>query len=195
MKLGEITPRKLVVFDIDDTLVHTGTKVKVMRDGQVIHSLNSHDFTHYKLKSGEEFDFGDFRDAREFFEKSKPIIPMINQLKHDIATGNKVVMVTARADFDDRELFLDTFRKYGINMDKVHVFRAGNMTDKIKIEEKKKIIIRHLLDKQPYTKAIMYDDAKPNLETFFSLHREYPRTKFYAWHVSLDGDAAEYGRK
>jgi FMN phosphatase YigB (HAD superfamily) len=195
MKLGEIQPRKLVIFDIDDTLVHTGTKVKVMRDGQVIHSLNSHDFTHYKLKSGEEFDFGDFRDAREFFEKSKPIIPMINQLKHDIATGNKVVMVTARADFDDRELFLDTFRKYGINMDKVHVFRAGNLTDKIKIEEKKKIIIRHLLDKQPYTKAIMYDDAKPNLETFLSLHREYPRTRFYAWHVSLDGDATEYGRK
>ena len=47
-----------------------------------------------------------------------------------------------------------------------------------KIEEKKKIIIRHLLDKQPYTKAIMYDDAKPNLETFLSLHREYPRTIF-----------------
>ena len=109
MRASEIQPSKLVIFDIDDTLVHTQTKVHVIKNGQVVQSLNSHDFTHYKLQPGEEFDFGDFRNAKEFFEKSKPIIPMIDQLKHDIHTGNKVVMVTARADFDDRELFLDLF--------------------------------------------------------------------------------------
>jgi hypothetical protein len=103
-------------------------------------------------------------------------------------------MVTARADFDDRELFLDTFRKYGVDMNKVHVYRAGNMTGKIQTEEKKKIIIRKLLDQGQYTKAIMYDDAVPNLESFVELKDEYPRTKFYAWHVSLEGEAGEYHR-
>jgi hypothetical protein len=34
-------------------------------------------------------------------------------------------MVTARADFNDRELFLDTFRKWGIDMSRVHVYRDG----------------------------------------------------------------------
>jgi pyrimidine deaminase RibD-like protein len=194
MRINEFKPRTLVIFDIDDTLVHTQTKVHVVKDGQVTHSLNSHEFTHYKLQPGEEFDFGDFRDAREFFEKSKPIIPMINQLKRDIATGNKVVMVTARADFNDRELFLDTFRKYGVDMSKVHVYRAGNMHIKAQTEEKKKIIIRDLLGKELYTKAIMYDDAEPNLHAFISLKDEYPHTKFYAWHVSLDGEASEYHR-
>jgi hypothetical protein len=194
MRAREIQPRKLVIFDIDDTLVHTQTKVHVIKDGQVIRSLNSHEFTHYKLQPSEEFDFGDFRDAREFFEKSKPIIPMINQLKRDIATGNKVVMVTARADFNDRELFLDTFRKYGVDMSKVHVYRAGNMHIKAQTEEKKKIIIRDLLSKELYTKAIMYDDAEPNLHAFISLKDEYPHTKFYAIHVSLDGVASEYHR-
>jgi FMN phosphatase YigB (HAD superfamily) len=194
MRAKEFAPRKLVIFDIDDTLVHTQTKVHVVKDNQVIKSLNSHDFTHYKLQPGESFDFGDFRDAREFFEKSKPIIPMINQLKRDIATGNKVVMVTARSDFDDRELFLDTFRKYGVDMSRVHVYRAGNMTQKVQTEEKKKIIIRELLNKALYTKAIMYDDAEPNLHAFISLKDEYPHTKFYAWHVSLDGEASEYHR-
>jgi hypothetical protein len=119
---------------------------------------------------------------------------MLNQLKHDIATGNKVVMVTARADFDDRELFLDTFRKYGVDMTKVHVYRAGNMQGKMQTEEKKKIIIRELLNKGNYTKAIMYDDAVPNLESFVELKDEYPHTKFYAWHVSLEGEANEYHR-
>jgi len=194
MRASEIQSNKLVIFDIDDTLVHTQTKVHVIKDGHVVKSLNSHDFTHYKLQPGEEFDFGDFRDAREFFANAKPIIPMLDQLKHDIATGNKVVMVTARADFNDKELFLDTFRKYGVDMNKVHVYRAGNMTGKIQTEEKKKIIIRNLLDKGNYTKAIMYDDAVPNLHSFMELKAEYPNTKFYAWHVSLEGEASEYSR-
>jgi FMN phosphatase YigB (HAD superfamily) len=194
MRAKEFAPRKLVIFDIDDTLVHTQTKVHVIKDGRVVKELNSHEFTHYKLQPGEQFDFENFRNAHDFFHNSKPIIPMLNQLKQDIATGNKVVMVTARADFDDRELFLDTFRKYGINMNKVHVYRAGNMTQKIQTEEKKKIIIRNLLNKEHYTKAIMYDDAVPNLESFVELKKEYPHTKFYAWHVSLDGEASEYHR-
>jgi FMN phosphatase YigB (HAD superfamily) len=194
MRAQEFTTSKLVIFDIDDTLVHTQTKVHVVRDGQVVKSLNSHDFTHYKLQPGESFDFGDFANAQEFFDNAKPIIPMLNQLKHDIATGNKVVMVTARADFDDRELFLDTFRKYGVDMGKVHVYRAGNMQGKMQTEEKKKIIIRELLNKGHYTKAIMYDDAVPNLHSFVELKKEYPHTKFYAWHVSLEGEASEYHR-
>jgi hypothetical protein len=174
--------------------VHTQTKVHVVKDGEIIDSLNSHDFTHYRLKPGEEFDFSGFRNAREFFEKSKPIIPMMNQLKRDIATGNKVVMVTARADFDDKELFLDTFRKFGIDMGKVHVYRAGNSKEGT-TEERKKAIIKRLLDSGDFSKAIMYDDAKPNLHTFMELKRDHPQTKFYAWHVSLEGEASEYMRE
>jgi len=200
MKITEILKEyrddvsKLVIFDIDDTLVHTQTKVRVIKDGKVVRSLNSHEFTHYKLKPGEEFDFGAFRDAKEFFDNAKPIIPMMNQLKRDIATGNKVVMVTARSDFDDKELFLNTFRKYGVDMNKVHVYRAGNIKDNVKIDEKKKIIIRKLLDQGNYHKAIMYDDSIPNLDSFVTLKKEYPDTKFYAWNVSLDGKASEYQR-
>ena len=194
MQAREFTPRKLVIFDIDDTLVHTQTQVHVIKHGRVIKSLNSHEFTHYRLRPGEHFDFGDFRDAREFFTNARPIIPMMNQLKHDIATGNRVVMVTARSDFNDKELFLDTFRKYGVDMSRVHVYRAGNMTTDHSTEERKKIIIRRLLDQGQYHKAIMYDDAIPNLKSFLELKKEYPHTRFYAWHVSLTGEATEYER-
>ncbi len=194
MRASEFQSRKLVIFDIDNTLVHTQTKVRVINDGKVVKELNSHDSTHYKLQPGEHFDFGQFTNAQEFFNNSIPNIPMINQLKHDIATGNKVVMVTARADFDDKELFLDTFRKYGVDMGKVHVYRAGNMTQTVQTEEKKKIIIRGLLSNGHYTKAVMYDDAVPNLHSFVELKDEYPKTKFYAWHVGLDGEVSEYHR-
>jgi hypothetical protein len=103
-------------------------------------------------------------------------------------------MVTARADFDDRETFLDTFRRLGIDMSRVHVYRAGNIRDRMATEKKKKIIIRDLLNKNLYDKAIMYDDALPNLHAFVSLKSEYPNTRFYAWHVDHDGRASEYHR-
>lgn len=194
MRAGEFTNSKLVIFDIDDTLVNTDTRVGVVKDGKTIKQLNSHDFTHYKLEPGEEFDFGAFRDARDFFANARPIAPMIRQLKQDIATGNRVIMVTARADFNDRDIFLDTFRKWGIDMSKVHVYRAGNIQMKVATEEKKKIILRHLLGKTHYDKVIMYDDAVPNLDAFLSLAQDYPWSKFYAWHVDRQGGATEYHR-
>lgn len=187
-------PRKLVIFDIDDTLVHTQTKVKVVKDGRVVDELNSQQFTHYKLKPGEEFDFGAFRSARDFFHHSQPIVPMIKQLRDDIATGNRVAMVTARADFDDKETFLKTFEKWDVDMNRVHVYRAGNITDPIGIHDKKKIIIRRLLDSENFTKAIMYDDSVPNLKSFLELKSEYPDTSFYAWHVEHGGDTREIAR-
>lgn len=192
--IAEKDASKLVIFDIDDTLVNTDTRVDVVRDGQVVQSLDSHEFTHYKLQPGEQFDFGRFRDAREFFANARPIPPMIDQLRQDIATGNRVIMVTARADFNDRDLFLDTFRRFGIDMDRVHVYRSGNLTIKAATEEKKRIMIRHLLGREHYDKVIMYDDATPNLDAFLSLAQEFPWSKFYAWHVDRQGQATEYHR-
>ena len=194
MRAQEFANSKLVIFDIDDTLVNTDTKVNVVRDGRIVKQLNSHDFTHYHLQPGEEFDFGAFRDAREFYTQARPIPGMIRQLKADIATGNKVIMLTARSDFNDREVFLDTFRQYGIDMDRVHVYRAGNLNIKAATEEKKKIILKHLLGKEHYDKIIMYDDSVPNLNAFLSLKQDYPWSKFYAWHVDPSGQADEYHR-
>jgi GNAT superfamily N-acetyltransferase len=194
MRAQELGSGKLVIFDIDDTLVNTDTRVNVVQDGKIIKQLNSHDFTHYKLGPGETFDFGAFRDAREFFTKAQPIPGMIRQLKQDIATGNRVIMLTARSDFNDRDVFLDTFRRFGIDMDHVHVYRAGNLAIKAATEEKKKIILKHLLGKEHFDKLIMYDDSVPNLNAFLSLKQDYPYSKFYAWHVDPNGQAAEYHR-
>ena len=194
MRAQELGSGKLVIFDIDDTLVNTDTRVNVVQDGRVIKQLNSHDFTHYKLGPGESFDFGAFKDAREFFTKAKPIPGMIRQLKQDINTGNRVIMLTARSDFNDRDVFLDTFRRFGIDMDQVHVYRAGNLAIKAATEEKKKIILKHLLGKEHFDKLIMYDDSVPNLNAFLSLKQDYPYSKFYAWHVDPNGQAAEYHR-
>lgn len=189
-----ITDKKLVIFDIDDTLVTTNTRVGVVRDGKTIKQLDSHEFTLYQKQPGETFDFGAFRNAKDFFNGAQPIVPMIRQLQDDIATGNKVVMITARADFDDKEVFLNTFKQWKVDMNKVHVYRAGNDTRSISIDEKKAHIITQLLNQGNYAKAIMYDDSVPNLKSFLQLKTTHPKTQFYAWHVDHSGNTRELAR-
>ena len=60
-------PKKdLVIFDIDDTLLHTTAKIRVIKDGRPVRELTNQEFNNYKLQPGEEFDFGEFRDAEKF---------------------------------------------------------------------------------------------------------------------------------
>ena len=54
-----LTEKKLRVFDFDDTLVKSNSKVYVMNKGKR-KTLTPGQFAIYKKKSGDEFDFSDF---------------------------------------------------------------------------------------------------------------------------------------
>ena len=54
-----LTEKKLRVFDFDDTLVKSNSKVYVMNKGKR-KTLTPGEFAIYKKKSGDEFDFSDF---------------------------------------------------------------------------------------------------------------------------------------
>jgi putative chitinase len=191
MRLSDFdnTTRGLTIFDIDDTLFHTTAKIKVKKDGKIVRSLTNQEFNNYKLLPGEEFDFGEFSSAEKFNKESKPIKPMIDKLKNILANaGNsKVIMLTARADFDNRDLFLNTFAKYGIDMSQVHVHRAGNLPGDAIPAEKKAVWVRRYLDTGKFNRVSLYDDSMSNLRVFNSLRTEYPTVAFQAIFVKSDG--------
>jgi len=157
----------LTIFDIDDTLFRTTAQIKVVKDGKVVRSLNNQQFNTYQLQPGESFDFGEFRNAEKFNRESIPIKPMIAKLKAiiDNAGNSKVIMLTARSDFDNKELFLDTFRQYGIDMSRVHVHRAGNLG--ISPAASKAVWIRKYLDTGKYARVRLYDDAMSNIKNVY----------------------------
>lgn len=181
----------LTIFDIDDTLFHTTAEIKVVKNGQVVRSLNNQEFNNYQLKPGESFDFGEFRSAEKFNRESKPIRPMIAKLKAILknSADSTVIMLTARADFDDKEKFLDTFRQYGIDMSRVHVHRAGNLPGDEIPAEKKAVWVRRYLDTGKYGRVRLYDDSRTNLRVFKELEREYPEVQFDAYYVDPRGTA------
>jgi len=191
MRANEFTPgnRDLIIFDIDDTLMHTTAQIKVVKDGQVIRSLTNQEFNNYQLQPGEEFDFGEFRSAEKFRQESKPIVPMVRKLKTILAhAGNaKVIMLTARSDFDDKETFLQTFKDLGIDMSQVHVHRAGNLPGNEPPAYKKAVWVRKYLNTKQYGHVRLYDDSMSNLRVFKELKKEYPQVDFRAVYVGPGG--------
>ena len=185
----EAAGRGLTIFDIDETLFHTKAYVQVKKNGKIIKQLDNIAYSQYKLKKGEELDFGQFKNSKIFSTTSTPMANMINKakviLKNATKAGSKVIFVTARADMDDKKLFIDTFKAQGIDMSKVYVERAGNLgIDTAKI---KSTIFRQYLDTGKYRRVRLFDDAMVNLLALLSLREDYPNITFEAYKVTKKG--------
>ena len=188
--LEERAGKGLTIFDIDETMFKTKAKVHVIKDGKVIKKLDNQEFNNYKLKRGEEFDFGEFKSAKIFNETSTPIARMINKVKsifrNATRSGSKVIIVTARPNFDDKELFLDTFRAQGIDIDNIYVERAGNL-GKGPAADNKVVIFKKYLDTGEYKRIRLFDDAMSNLRAFLNLRKEYKDVSFEAFLARHNG--------
>jgi len=145
-----------------------------MKDGVETNRLNNMEFNSYKLKPGESFDFSEFRNADFFYETSKPINKMIAKLKDMMEHNAKVVFLTARADFDNRDRFLETFKKHGLDPDKFWVERAGNLKKGSIPERKMYIILKKYLSTGIYRRAYIYDDFLLNCSDFLDLKNKVP---------------------
>lgn len=179
----------LTIFDIDDTLFRTQSKVHVMKNGKSIKKLSPAEFNSYKLKSGEEFDYHEFVSSKKFYEEARPIRRMLNKLRAILSNikkkpGSKMILLTARRNFDDKELFLKTFKKHGIDIDNIRVERAGNIPKKP--ETAKKIIVNDYLKKGNFKRVRLFDDHVGNLKSFMKLKDKFPEVEFIPYLVTGD---------
>jgi hypothetical protein len=188
----------LHVFDIDDTLFHTTAKVKVVdHEGNRVDNLSNSSYNTHKLPKGQKYDFSEFRDAAKFDDESKPNRRMLSKMKaiHNNSKkkdGSKVIIATARADFDDKDRFLNAFRKHGVDIDNIHVHRAGNMPGDESVAEKKAKVISQQIEKGGHKRATLYDDNEENLQHFLALSDKHPGVKLHAFHVQPDGSSKRY---
>lgn len=169
----------ITFIDIDETIFSTFAKIYVTVNGIIIKKLNNQEFNTYELKPGESFDFREFRNAKTFNKTSIPISQTINRIKRMFKNigkrGSKVVFLTARADFDDKETFLQTFRKHGIPIDNIYVERAGNMKTGTTSQKKEKIVLKYL-DTGLYRRVRLIDDDMANIKGFLSIEKNLPQS-------------------
>lgn len=176
----------ITFIDIDETIFHTHAKVKIIKNNQVIKEVTNQEFNTYQLKEDESFDFSEFKDAELFKNTSEPIEKVIARIKHMIMrikethSQSKIILLTARKDFDNKEPFLQTFRDNNIDIDNtniIYIERSGNLEGNI--AENKQHIIKKYLKTNNYQRVRLIDDDRKNLEAFKALTDEFPNIEFY----------------
>jgi hypothetical protein len=164
----------LSVWDIDDTLfVSPKTNVYVTKNGSIVRKLTTEQFNGYKLKPGEQFDFFEFKDADLFFRTAKPLTGNLKTAKIALQSRNTMVLIlTARSDFNNKDLFLKKFEMYGLDMSKpnIHVVRSGNLG--MSTVEGKRAVLAEVLKAHQFKTASMYDDDMRNLDAFLDIPTE-----------------------
>lgn len=169
-------------FDVDDTLSHTPPNVKIHvrnHKGEVVKSLTTQQFNTHTLPSNHSYDFSDFSSADLF--KVTPVRPMLSKMKAIHKNGGKVEILTARSDFDDQKKFAQKWKSVGVDINKIHVRRAGNLG--MRPAEAKATMIAKAIEQHGYKTIYLYDDSKKNIDAMLRLKKRFPNVKFKGFHI------------
>lgn len=136
----------LYIFDFDDTLAVTDSRVKVIRNGQEI-LMTSREFAYFPFNpSTDQLDFGDFQRAQGTLIKDT-----VAEMQRAMQDGHDVFIVTARAIAGPVEEFLTS----EIGSHPPVVATAGS--------EGKTPWLKNQLSKEEYQRVVVYEDCKKNI--------------------------------
>lgn len=163
---------KIIVFDLDDTLVITDAKIKVCdkKSGECF-SLTPEEFNEYESNPDHELDFDDFKSL-EIMKAGKMIDYYLKIFKEAYRMKLAVGIVTAR---DDQKMIYRWLREHvGFKIDKDLIFAVNDPIHKFKggISDRKKAAFIELME-LGYTDFQFYDDDTANLKLVKSLESEY----------------------
>jgi len=169
---------KIVVFDLDDTLVITDAKIKVCNrvNGECF-SLTPEEFNEYETNSDHDLDFTDFASL-EIMKAGRLIEHYLNIFKSNYKKGIAVGIVTAR---DDREMIYKWLREHvGFRIDKDLIFAISDPVHGFtgSIADRKKQAFETYIN-MGYVNFKFYDDDTANLKLVKSLEKEHNNIKIY----------------
>jgi HAD superfamily hydrolase (TIGR01509 family) len=166
-----ILEKKLRVFDFDDTLVKSNSKIYVTNKGKK-KTLTTGEYAIYKKKSGDTFDFSDFSKIIE----PKQIKAMFKVFQNIYkASGNRrITILTARAAYKPVRQF---FKDIGYD---VYVIALSSSNPKDKSDWVETQI------KNGYNDILFFDDSRKNIEAVKKLEKKYSDIKMTTRLVNYD---------
>ena len=171
IKLKLLLEKKLRVFDFDDTLVKSNSRIHVTNKGKR-KTLTTGEYAIYKAKSGDEFDFSDFDKVIQ----PKKIKAMFRVFKNIYkASGNRrITILTARAAYKPVRQF---FKDIGYD---VYVVALSSSNPKDKSDWIEKQI------KGGYDDVLFFYYSRKNIEAVKKLEKQYPDIKVITRLVNYD---------
>jgi hypothetical protein len=144
------------VFDFDDTLVKTKSKIYLTSRDEVGNeakrSLTPREYAQYKRQHGDVFDYSDFEQVIE----PEPVKPMMLNLMKSIRDSgiDNVFILTARGNSVPVREFLNS---QGIP--EIRIFAVGTSDP----EAKANVIKDEVLSRDDISEVTFYDDAAKNI--------------------------------
>lgn len=190
--------KTLNVFDIDDCLLHSVSNIGVLKHNKIIKTLTNREFNNYKLGNGESYDFSELRNAHNFRNTARPVQNMLDlatRIVYNKSNQSETILLTARSDFDNRDVFLETFRDHGFPIDHVYVERAGNLgrfNPKVTANITKLVVLRKYIKSGKFARIRVFDDSEKNLRSILKLVKLHPELIVDAYLVHSDGTFEKY---
>lgn len=161
-------PKKLRVFDLDDTLVKTQSKVIVKKANGEKQLLTPGEYAVYEKEPGDEFDFSHFEDLVDPTEirwTAKILRRIVN--KRGV---NAAVILTARSTKKPAETFFKMF-----NIPPIPIVALGDSDPQAKAQW-----ILYVIKKFNYDVIEFFDDSVKNIAAVQALAPKVPNTKIIA---------------
>jgi FMN phosphatase YigB (HAD superfamily) len=162
---------KILLFDVDDTLLKSDVQVHVVKGGKLLRKLSSSEYNSYKLQPGEDFDYSEFEDPKILNNKSV-FLKYWDTLQREYKNGTYIGILTARSNSD---MFYDFFKNHGVTIKKELVFAINDPKLGLKgntIEDRKANAIKRLID-WGYKTIVFFDDNVNNLKSAKKLEDKY----------------------
>ena len=171
--IAEVVKRKkLRVFDFDDTLAFTSSKVFVDKPDGTKLVLNAGEFAVYEKQPGDQIDFSDFNNIVD----PQEIKWTTNILRRLISKDRDTYVLTARAN-----TAADAIKDYlgTIGLPQVQVITLGSSDPR-----DKSAYIAQSIDDIGYDYVEFFDDSKKNVDAVAELRELYPNVTFVMRHVT-----------
>jgi len=163
-KLKDIKKDKLIIFDLDDTLIKSEGKIKIVdkESKKIIRELTPSEFNHYQgIDSRYYLDFEDF-NCPNILKKSKFIDRIYDKFKNYYFSGIPVSIVTARVSSSLVRDFI-LYNNIDIHPDLVIAIHDPIYNYTGTTAQRKQKAIMNLID-DGYTDLIFFDDNHENLQ-------------------------------
>ena len=154
--LKESIDKKLVVFDFDDTLMKTDSKVYITHGDGTKEQANADEWNKYEHRPGDTFNFDEFFKI-DYLINPREIKPQMDSLRHNVKIGNDVWVLTNRENTNPIKKY---FNSKGLHIGVYGTGTSNPQGKKSWFEEK----IR-----EGYKDIEFFDDSEKNIQMISSL--------------------------